>query len=173
MTETGNRGPLQIAYLVKKLSDISYSQIGRTVIQKMTYLLSREGLTNYSFALYHYGPYSGRVSSDLDLISMSGIVDVKWQGDKGYFISPNQKGIQIAKELSSAEKEQIDKIVETYHEFNAVELSLIATAYYVIDKYNVTNDEELVTVVTSLKPQYAGRVNRVLRDAKIIPLPNN
>lgn len=173
MTGVGNRGPLQIAYLVKKLSDMSYSQIGRTVIQKMTYLLSREGLANYTFSLYHYGPYSGRVSSDLDLVSTLGIVDVRWQGDRGYFISPNQKGIQTTEKLSSTKKAEIDRIVEAYHKFNAVELSLIATALYVIDKNNVTNDDELIAVVTSLKPQYAERVERVLLEAKVIPLPDN
>lgn len=170
MTEVDNPGPLQIVYLVKKLSDMSYPQIGRTVIQKMTYLISREGLADYTFSLYHYGPYSGRASSDLDQISASGMVNVEWQGDKGYFISPEQKGIQAIEKLSPSERSEIDRVVERYHEFSAIKLSLIATALYVIDKNNVTDDEELIDVVTSLKPQYTGRVEQILREAEIIPL---
>ena len=50
----------KLVYLVDKLEDVS-PQVGKTVVQKMMFLLDKKGVVNYDYSLYHYGPYSPAV----------------------------------------------------------------------------------------------------------------
>lgn len=60
------------------------------------------------------------------------------------------------------------EIVNQYENFNAIQMSLMATAYYVKDNFGVISDKELVDIVKSLKPQYKEIVEEILRKAKVI-----
>jgi len=56
-----------LGYLVKSLKQkYPDRQIGKTVIQKMMYLLSRNGIMDFEFSMYHYGPYSSEVAGELN-----------------------------------------------------------------------------------------------------------
>jgi uncharacterized protein YwgA len=158
-----------MSYLIKELSENEKDQIGKTIIQKMTYLLNRQGLAKYNFSMYHYGPYTEEVSCELEnLRNMNGI-NILWKPDNGYFIYPTS-GIDkfISDNLSEEEKAKIDANIKKYLNFNAIELSLIATAYYIRDNFGVKTDKELIETVKSLKPQYHGRVENVLKKSKVI-----
>jgi uncharacterized protein YwgA len=48
---------------------------GRLRLQKTMKLLQRLGFpTNYTFSMYHYGPYSEGIQSDLSLLSSAGVI---------------------------------------------------------------------------------------------------
>jgi uncharacterized protein YwgA len=160
-----------IGYIVKKLPGITKNQIGKTTIQKLIYLLTRETRTGYHYSMYHYGPYSGELSFDLNMASDVHLIDIKWVESKGYDIKINpEKEEFITKNLEGESQVLIDDILTKYGNFNAVELSLVATAYYVLDNTDVNTDEGLVTVVSSIKPEYRDRVEKVLEKAHVIPL---
>jgi len=148
-----------IYYLIKKINEKNPSkQIGKTIVQKLVYLLTTEGIGEFDYSMYHYGPYSAEVSSELDLAKDIGAVEIEWVPSKGYFIRPKEiksKENKLLEELlSDEEKQKISSIVEKYSDFNAIELSIIATALFVRANFSVESDEKLVEIVSSIKKQY-------------------
>jgi len=161
--------PRLIGYLLKRMED-SYpdKQIGKTIVQKMMYLLTREGTVDFNYSMYHYGPYSSEVSGELNFASSSGIVDINWVDDKGYFIKSTQKLENFENLLTDQDKQVIDELVKKFGRFNANELSLIATAFFLKDNFNVS-DVRLAEVVHNAKPKYPYKsIEIVLQKAGIL-----
>lgn len=170
MMEFKNRLAI-IGYIVKKMTDSSKHQIGTTTIQKMIYLLTRNGIADYNFKMYHYGPYSSQVSQDITSASNFDLLNINWVEDKGYDIKIKSEERLSNITLEKSTTDEIDRIITTFGKFNAVELSLIATAYYVLDNTDVgTDNDQLVAIVAALKPNYSARVESVLKRAKVIPI---
>ena len=144
-----------IGYLVKRL-DEEYpdKQIGKTIIQKMMYLLSRSDVANFSFSMYHYGPYSSEVSGELNFAERNGIVDVSWKDAEGYYINPTERAGQFEHLLTGEEKRAVDDLVTRFGRFRAVDLSLIATALYLKDNFDVEEDR-LVEAVHKAKKRFS------------------
>jgi uncharacterized protein YwgA len=62
-----------IGYLVKRLNeDNPDKQIGKTIVQKMMYLLSRKNIARFDFSMYHYGPYSSELSGEMSFAERNG-----------------------------------------------------------------------------------------------------
>ena len=167
MNESILRGVAMVSHSVKKLSEkYPDSQIGKTIVQKTMYMLTREGVIDFNYSMYHYGPYSSQVSSEINFAENIGAVEIDWISDKGYFIKP--KSDELGGVLSEGDKQAIDRVIDKYGGFNAIEISIIATALFVEDNFEVTDTEELVRVVTSLKPQYSNRIKNILKEGGVI-----
>ena len=161
------RGVAMVSHSVKKLSEeYPDSQIGKTIVQKIMYMLTRERVIDFNYSMYHYGPYSAQVSSEINFAENIGAVEIDWISDKGYFIKP--KSDELEGVLSEGDKQAIDRVIDKYGGFNAIEISIIATALFVEDNFEVTDTEELVRVVTSLKPQYSNRIKNILKEGGVI-----
>ena len=123
--------PALIGYLVKALeSERSEKQIGKTVVQKMVFLLMQRGVVDFAYSMYHYGPYSSGVSTELNFAENSDIVEIEWIENRGYFIKPGDALENFEPLVTKAEKQEVDKIVKEFGGFTAEDLSLIATALY-------------------------------------------
>lgn len=163
------KNPALISYLVKKIR-IEYPkrQVGKTIIQKMVYLLNRNDAVDFDYSMYHYGPYSSEVSGELNFAQNIGIVQVEWIDDKGYFIESTAKLKKFEKLITEEEKKAIDEIVERFGSFNAIELSIIATAFFLKDNFGV-RDTELVTVIHRFKQDHSAEyIKKVLRKSGIL-----
>jgi len=146
--------PALIGCLVKKIKDkYEGKQIGKTIIQKMIYLLGREGVGDFNYSMYHYGPYSSGVSKELYFAERAGIVDIQWIMNGGYDIGITDKLKTYLDEVTTEEETIINTVVEKYGSYSAVELSIIATALFLKDNYAVS-PEELPRMVNNIKPQY-------------------
>jgi uncharacterized protein YwgA len=170
MTENKDRLAV-LCYLIEKLSEATSNQIGATSIQKLVYLLNRDVDLGYRYTMYHYGPYCGQLTYDQNMAAQLGLITVEWVDKKGYdikSIAGNQD--LIDKNLSPERKTSIDKIISHFGAFNANELSLIATAYFVKDNENIVSDTQLIDIVSAIKPDYAHIVEGVLKRAGILPL---
>lgn len=143
-----------ICYLVKKLQGVS-PQVGKTVIHKLMYILERKGVGKYNYTLYHYGPYSNKVESLLNYAEFLRVVDVEWKIGRGYFIKPSVNREHFEKSVSEDEKKLINDIVTKVGSFTAKNLSLLSTILYVESQGNISNDEELINVVRSIKPLFS------------------
>ena len=86
-------------------------QIGKTVIQKMMYLLSRNGIMDFEFSMYHYGPYSSEVAGELNFAERSGIVEISWVDEKGYYIKPTNNVEEFSSLLDDEEKHSVYSLV--------------------------------------------------------------
>lgn len=151
------KGPALVYYLVEEIKrQYPENQIGKTVVQKIMYFLERELRKfgyDFDYTMYHYGPYSDRVSEYLNIADAISVVDIKWVSEKGYFITPKKKGnLKLEELLTDEEKKFIEKIVSKYGRFNAIKLSIIATAMYAKEKFGIKDDDELMKVILSIKP---------------------
>ena len=144
------KGAALVYTLIKELSQqYPNVQIGKTVIQKMMYLLGRELKLDFGFSMYHYGPYSAQVANYLNFIERIEIIDVRWDLQKGYFIflKENKEASDIIKELEDIldeeEKSTIKEMVRKYGSLDpiAIKLSIIATALFIRDKFGVKANE--------------------------------
>ncbi|HOT06259.1 MAG: hypothetical protein A4E45_00362 [Methanosaeta sp. PtaB.Bin039] len=144
-----------MGYLVKRLNEERPdTQVGKTIIQKMMYLLSRNGIIDFDFSMYHYGPYSSEVAGELNFAERNGIVEISWEDDKGYFIKPTNKIEKFSYLLDDDEKRAVDELIERFGGFKAIDLSLIATALYLKDNFGV-GDDRLVDAVHNAKNKYS------------------
>ncbi|MBT8508455.1 hypothetical protein AZH53_08560 [Methanomicrobiaceae archaeon CYW5] len=157
-----------ICNLIKIMKENYPHQIGKTAIQKMVYLLTREKITNHRYSLYNYGPYSSDVMRALDICEYYNNIDIEWKKDIGYEISPG-KNVDFGN-LDPDEIGKITKTVTKYSSYNALDLSIITTALYVLDNESINSDQELVDAVIEIKPKYKNKVEKILRDSNIIPI---
>lgn len=142
-------------------------QIGRTKIQKMMYLLGREDmLENYS--MYHYGPYSNEVSGELSFAEISGIIESTWDTDSGYSIKPTPQLDKFESFLDETERESIDVIVERYGKFMTKDLSIISTALYLRDNFNVPAEDLIESVHELKRKQPISHIENVLKETGVI-----
>lgn len=139
-----------IRYLTEKIHEKnSNKQVGKTLVQKMLYLLAWGGIVDLDYTLYHYGPFSREVERSLEKASDLGLVDIEWRSNKGYYI--REKGERREK-IEDEIKEGIREIVEEYKGYSANKLSIIATALYIIKHFDVTKKRKLINQILSLKP---------------------
>ena len=147
------------AYLVLRLNEKT-DQVGKTTIQKMIYFLKKMGLVEYEYTLYHYGPYSFEVESEVEQLESSGVLSISWNPDRGYFIRLAE-GYSVT-ELEEGVRGVIDSLVEKFGHKKAKELSLIAT---VLHFYGRLPEDRIIEVVKSLKPQFS---EAEIRDALVV-----
>ncbi len=148
--------PSLVYYLVKKLKEKDpEKQVGKTIIQKLLFLLETKSDLDFDYTLYHYGPYSSKIGEYIDLIETLGFINVRWDPKKGYFVEPSNS--ESEENLLSTENlhnlhNLIEEIVDTYGKFTANQLSIIATAFYLKNKFDISSSEQLVDAVLNAKP---------------------
>lgn len=160
---------LFLYYLVKKLKEkYPEKQIGKTLIQKMMYLLGESLKMDFEYTMYHYGPYSFKVSDFINISENLNLLRIKWVPQHGYYIEP-QDDVKINDELEYEELKKIDEMVEKFGGFTANELAIITTALYIKKNFGIKNDEEIIETVLSLKPNNKREwVENILKKAKVI-----
>jgi uncharacterized protein YwgA len=156
MSENIFRNSTLISYVIKYVhSKYPDKQIGKTYIQKMIYLLMREGLFDLNYSMYYYGPYSKETASDLNFAESIEMININWIDDKGYSVSVNQSNFEKFESIIGGhEKQIVSQVVDRFGRYKAIELSIIATALYLKDNSGVP-DMELVAAVHDLKPEYS------------------
>jgi hypothetical protein len=108
------------------------------------------------------------VSGELNFAERNGIVDISWKDEKGYFVKESDRAEDFVHLLSSGEKEVVDEHVERFGCFKAVDLSLIATALYLKDNFEV-QDERLVEAVHNSKKRFAPEyIESILKESGIL-----
>lgn len=157
-----------IGFLVKRIKEeYPSNQVGKTIIQKMIYILTRINIVDFDYSMYHYGPYSSKVSSELNFCESIGFVQVKWIDDKGYFIETTPKLENFENHISEKEKQAIDDIVKKYGFFSAIELSIIATAFFLKDNFGVHNSK-LIPAVHNIKNNHSVEyIEKILQKAEV------
>jgi uncharacterized protein YwgA len=157
-------------YLVSKMREIKpHKQIGKTMVQKMLFLFSRQARVDFDYTLYHYGPFSLEIASDIEIGEKFNLLDVKWNSDSGFNISAKLDVKNLKEFISKDERKKLDSVVNEFADYNATDLSLVTTAFYIKDNFG-TDDRNLAESVNAIKPNYdLDRIKRVLHNAKILP----
>ncbi|MCX8034508.1 MAG: hypothetical protein N3A00_04245 [Thermodesulfovibrio sp.] len=151
---------LERFYIILKIIESVRYSVGKTFIQKAIYILKEGfGLTlDYEFKLHFFGPYSERISTDIDILENGGLIEVKYDEETGYKISITSKGIKFIEDYSSSIenlKEIQDKITKTLSlskNKTAREMELLGTTLYFL---KLTKDENrLLNLVKMTKPHF-------------------
>jgi len=163
------KGPALVYYLVKELKKkYPKKQVGKTIIQKLMYIFELTSGKDFDYTMYHYGPYSWKVSEYLNLAEALNAVEIDWDPSKGYFVRPNDKP-PFKVSIGEEEKKLMRQIIEKYGKFNAVELSIFTTAMYVKDRFGESDPENIVKIVSSLKPEHKKEwIKQILIKAEIV-----
>ena len=148
-----------IIELTSQLEGVS-PQIGKTVIQKMMYLLNRVSNvpTGYDHTLYTYGPYSSELSEDVAIVSAMGGVKLNDGIRGGYEISPSENAPWIlskSNEFVTKYTSEIKKLVETFGKYKARELELRSTLIFLSQNDLKIEVEELKIQLLDLKPYFS------------------
>lgn len=175
MNRTIFRSIAIISYLTSKIhEEYSTKQVGKTVIQKMIYLLKvKEKIVDFNYSMYHYGPYSSEVDGEIDFADDIGALNVEWKPEKGYYITTKEEILKhFLSFLTKEEKSSIDKLVKDYGKYSATELSIIATACYIKENkknFRMSNEQDIIEGVHSLKPEYDKEyIEKILRKSGCI-----
>ena len=157
-----------LSYYVNTFSSkYSDKQIGKTYLQKIMFISKKNKIINSNYSLYNYGPFSIEIANDIEMANTSGFIDITWIGDNGYDIK-SKNPPTFEKYLSREDIEKANNIIEKYHQYNAVQISIIATALMIKDSYSTYND--LVKAVNEIKPMYSIEfISALLNSAGISP----
>jgi uncharacterized protein YwgA len=162
-------GPAVVAFLVSKLREqYPDSQVGKTAIQKMLYLLSREHVVDFDYTLFHYGPFSFEAASALDFAAGLGLVTTEWVPERGYNIAVTGSAADYFKFVSAKAKRAAEKAVEKFGGLLAIELSIMATALYLKDELGIP-PAQLASQIHAIKPQFSKyRIQKVLEKTGVL-----
>ena len=147
-----------VAELAVRLQDVS-PQFGKTVLQKMIYILQEiyETPCNYEYTLYNYGPYSEDLAADLkSFASMEGVT-VQWSDKLGYKIMPAAKTEhfrQRAGDFLEKYDANIQEAVNLFGEMTARDLELRSTIIYV-SKQSAMDKNSMIDCIKEIKPHFS------------------
>jgi uncharacterized protein YwgA len=163
-------GAAIVCFFVKKLEERDDSiPIGKARLQKLMYLLQKEIEEDFEYSFYYYGPFSIAVAQYIDYAELHSALDIQYNPDTGFSISTREEQSKFLALLSDIERKAIEKIVEKYHNFNAKELSIIATYLFLKEKFKIENEEKLLQAIKSLKPNYSEEeIKKVLSRASLL-----
>lgn len=111
-------------------------RLGKTVLQKMIFLLQRSfGVDcDYAYTLYTYGPYAADVARDLDIVAGLGGARVDYDFSfAGYEIHSGPASADLRKRADAFLTDispKLDRLVADFGGFTAKELELRSTAVY-------------------------------------------
>lgn len=172
LLKTINKKPVLIGYLVKKLiEEYPSNQIGKTKAQKMVFLLTQKDITkeipvDFDYSMHYYGPYSAEVSSELDNAESMKIVNIKWIENKGFYIRPGTEIGKYESILTEDEKMAVDNIVDKFGDSSITDLSIIATALFLKNNFNLSH-ERIVNIISKSKNQPLLYIRNVLKKSEV------
>ena len=164
-----------MAYLIKRAEE-SGQRLGKKALQKKIHLIQELGGIDagYRFSFYTYGPYSSRLSGDLDTVANSGGAKIFYDpSDNYYLIYPGDKtALVIDKGRKYIEKNtrEIDRILDVFGGRLARELELTSTIAYLrrhVSEEEFLKDDRLLKRVKDLKPKYSdGQIRRAIAEVR-------
>ncbi|RJQ48733.1 MAG: hypothetical protein C4538_03370 [Nitrospiraceae bacterium] len=164
-----------ISYLADKLE--SKTKLGKTALQKLIYLLQEAYNVplEYNFKFHFYGPFSSRLSGDLDYVDYLKGVDVEYeQSTGGYYIKPGvqkENIINKGKDFLEEYRQQLDEAIENFGTSYASNLELLSTIVYVSKEVeheeNHCTYDKVIERTGSLKPKFnPGQISEALEKLK-------
>ncbi|HET6401870.1 MAG TPA: hypothetical protein VFH95_10775 [Candidatus Kapabacteria bacterium] len=123
---------------------------GRLRLQKTMKLLQRLGFpTEYSFSMYHYGPYSEGIQSDLSLLSSAGVIEEK---ERRYNSGGVRYDIIFNREIPLPKLDHFQEPIKILEKAAPVTLELAAT-YLAFREYGLEDDD----AIEALKDKKEGK----------------
>jgi hypothetical protein len=148
-----DRAATLAAYIVCEVESMFPARhTGRSLLQKLFYILSREGHVDASFDLFMNGPYSDWVESALSRAVESGMLTAVKENGRS---SISARG-GIPGEVPLEFQEKASQCVRTYGFYDEGDLAILTTALF-LENYNCMGPAELVKAVMAVNPHFDTR----------------
>lgn len=172
-----------LVYIIHKLINKTKKPVGKTQIQKLVYFIQKKDVPlGFDYVIYHFGPYSFGLNSVLDLMKVSGIINIDSKPDEyGYQITlaTFAKGYQGNGDIKEYTK-IIDGVINDFDGKPVSDLEILSTLQYLYDifkkaKKTITT-QDLTKGLYSLKPKYDGKnvdnlINELVQKKYIDTIP--
>jgi len=149
-----------IAYLSGKFTPTPPTQFGKTALQKIIYILqgSCNVPLNYHFEFFTHGPYSRKLSNDLELAEYNRAIKINKE-EMGTNISQGEKSeefISLVHDFISKYDNDICRVLADFGGYNAKELEVRATLIFIYNyfKNEKKSREKLIDIFISSKPYF-------------------
>ena len=144
---------LALSYmLISKLGDM-----GKVQLQKYVYFLQAayNVPVEYSFKMYHYGPYSEDLDRDMTILKLLGYINIDRDADGyGYHLTALDEPDDDWNTIMSPYSESLENATQVFGKLSASDLELYATIHFVNDLNGEPPQQEVVNTVHSLKPKF-------------------
>jgi uncharacterized protein YwgA len=140
-------------FLVREIERLYPARpIGRCLLQKLLYLLSRNGHFDACFDLFINGPYSDRVESALLQAAESGMLTVCKENGRSCISARGGISGDIPPEL----KDRSSQCVCAYGFYEEIDLAILTTALF-LERYHSLGFDELIMAVLDVNPRFEMR----------------
>lgn len=162
-TETRNHALLALVIReAAKAAKENHGYVGRTAVQKIMYFLNAKGVPmGYRFDLYHYGPFSDQVISDIDWLVADDVIAEQSQKPEKYSNYAPGEGAEefLAKfdQTLAPITNQVKETVSLLAPMKPEKLELLATLDYIYR-------QEKSAGKTPLKQAVVSRLQKVKPD---------
>ena len=158
-----NKNWLLILYVIKKLNNDKYSlNVGRTIFQKICYILTRTGVkTGFKFVESQYGPYSSEAKQAIIALSNANLITERKLGTMvETIVSPDFK--LDVNNYSVSDINNADKAFDLLSRINNTDQAeMIATVLFsydeLIEKFKTTTEQQIYDHVVNWKPHWNGK----------------
>ena len=131
--------------------------VGKIKLQKLVYFLQEafEIPTQYSFKMYHYGPYAEDLDTDSTILKSIGYISIDPDKDGyGFHLKPKDAPPNEWHPGITSYGENINKVIDILGDKPAYILELLATLHFVNKLSQGASQEEVIDKVQSLKPKF-------------------
>jgi uncharacterized protein YwgA len=128
-----------IALLVKKFRERTPGFLGRTAIQKLCYFARELGAPlSYTFQIYHYGPFSDRLATDLDFMLADRVLTDE-SNDRSkyssYRLGPEAQTLLVKYDYQLKDFERlIESIAASLGKLRPEELEIVSTLHFIFQR---------------------------------------
>lgn len=151
--ENDDRAASLVAFMVDQIEGIFPTRsVGRSILQKLFYILSRDGNVDAFFELFINGPYSDWVESALIQAAESGMLTMV--KENGRSIISARGG--IAGHLMPNLKEKVIRCIRAYGFYSEDDLAILTTVIFLEDRGSFGPDE-LIKAVGAMNPRFEMR----------------
>lgn len=169
----GNSEILRSKALVELILDATDGVNGRKKLQKIVYLANSMGWNAFNDYRFHlYGPYSEDLLAEVQDLESAGFVEVE---EVDYLDNPFYRHRitddgrvlleELQNEMDGSLIQRTRELAAELDEYSSDQLELMASLYYLKRKSPELTNEQLVTKLGKLKPQFS---EELIRNALVI-----
>lgn len=142
--EKGNREAALATFIVREIERaFPNRQVGRSLLQKLFFILSREGHVDAQFQLFMNGPYSDWVENALCRAVESGMITAVKEHGKSCISARGG----LTGEVPAGLQEEVGQCVRAYGFNEDVDLAILTTAFYLEDHWGLGPDDLVKAVL--------------------------
>jgi len=148
--ETDDRATVLAMFLVSEMERVFPARVvGRSLLQKLFFILSRYDEVSIPFDLFINGPYSDGVEDALGRAVESGMLTVLRENGRS---SISARG-GIMRDISPELKEKAVQCIRAYGYYEESDLAILTTALF-LDQNRIQGNEDLVKAVIAVNPRF-------------------